>query len=158
MAVPPRADELAKGAQRQLLRHPSGVECFEASWRGHRTRHHAHPEYQLTLTLAGVGRFSYRGGQARIPEHCLALFHPDQPHLLEGGTRAEGWHMRSLHLPRHLVEHARIPLHQPAPFVGGPPLLRAFDAVWNAVSHLRGEHALVTAAHGLADLLCKLPG
>ncbi|MFT3927501.1 MAG: AraC family transcriptional regulator [Myxococcales bacterium] len=155
--MPARAPE--KPPQRKLVRHPtSGVECFEAVWRGHRTRHHAHPEYQLTLTMAGSGRFDYHGGQARIPVACFALFHPDEPHVLEAASRSEPWHMRSLHLPTRLVEQAGCPLHQPAPFRAYPELAQAFDAVWNAVQAGAAEATVVARVRALGVALCSLPG
>src|SRR3569832_234835 len=85
--------------RRELLRHEAtGVECFSAAWRHHTTRHHAHPEYQLTWTVAGVGRTLYRGGSARLPRGAVALFHPGEPHVLANLDHDDPWTVRALHL------------------------------------------------------------
>ncbi len=145
--------------QRQLRRHAaSGIECFEGVWRAHRTRHHAHPYYQLTQTVAGVGRFDYLAGQARVPPGCFALFHPDEPHVLESVGRSEGWHVRVLHLPPRLLEQAGKPLFQPAPFVSDTVLQAAFDAVWDAVQAREDTQRVVTAARELGRVLAQRPG
>jgi AraC-like DNA-binding protein len=149
------AGETALRAANVLSRHASGVECFEGHWRRQRTRPHAHPEYQLTWTLAGTGRMTYRSGSARIPVGCMALFHPAEPHVIENDQRARPWSFRVLHLPDRLLRGVLTPLLQPAPFVAVPGLTRAFEAVWqDAVEdkELRGS------VKKLARLLAAMPG
>jgi len=157
--MPPRRAAPLSPGSRALTRHPTtGVECFEAVWGVHRTRHHAHPEYQLTLTLSGAGRFDYRGGRARVPTGCFALFHPDVPHVLESAGRDEDWHLRTLHLPPRLVERTGVPLFQPAPFRAESALVKAFEAVWSGVHHGRADASVTESVRVLGAALCELPG
>lgn len=158
--MPKRLDhERSAAAQRNLVRHlTTGVECFEAVWRGVRTRHHAHPEYQLTLSIAGGGRFEYRAGRAQVPAGCFALFHPNQPHVLEVASRAPAWHLRVLHLPASLLERAGTPLFQPAPVRADAALSAAFQGVWEAVEQAASEPVVGVAVGALGALLAQLPG
>ncbi len=127
MAARPRAFQ-------QLERHePSGVERFGTTWSGHKTQLHAHPEYQLTLTDAGTGRFDYLGGVARIPAGCLAVFHPGEPHVIGNAERGISWKFRVLHVPPRLLEQRGRPLLQPAPILADADLLAAYESVWTAV-------------------------
>jgi AraC-like DNA-binding protein len=123
----------ARPAGHLLQRHDdTGVERFEARWCGHRTQHHAHPEYQITLSVAGAGRFTYLGGEARVPAGCMAIFHPGEPHAIGNAERAHVWDVRSLHVPPAWLERAGRPLLAPAPVLADAELLGAFDAVWGA--------------------------
>lgn len=114
--------------------HATGVERFAATWSAHLTQHHAHPEYQITLTSHGIGHFDYLGGQARIPGGHMAVFHPGEPHVIGNAQRSAPWMVRVLLVPPRWLERKRAPLLQPAPFVAEPALLAAFEAVWGAFS------------------------
>lgn len=114
----------------RLHRHdPTGIERYAGTWLGRTTQHHAHPEYQITVTDAGCGRFEYRGGAARIPAGCLALFHPGEPHVL-ASDGDEAWGMRSLHIPARWLEADGPPLVQPAPLRLDPGLTQAVEGLW----------------------------
>jgi AraC-like DNA-binding protein len=139
--------------------HPSGVERFAASWAGYVTQHHAHPEYQITLSVAGAGRCDYLGGRARIPAGCMMVFHPGEPHILSNAQRGTPWLLRSLHVPVRWLEAVRAPLLQPAPFVPEPALTAAFEAVWAAFERSRREQdEMERALARLAASLCARPG
>jgi AraC-like DNA-binding protein len=136
----------------QLRRHDaSGVEAFSVVWRGHRTQSHAHPEYQLTLTEAGCGRFDYLAGRALIPRGCLALFHPGEPHVLANADRGAAWRLRSLSIPARWLEAGGVPLRQPVPLLVDGLLGTAFAAVWEAVADPRQD-----PARALPDLAASL--
>lgn len=137
-----------------LDRHPtSGVERFRGSWGEHRTRHHAHPEYQLTLTEAGLGRCEYLGHRAAIPPGCLMLFHPGEPHVLATAGRG-GWSLRVLHVPPRWLEDGGVPLLQPAPLPPESGVAEAFAAVWTACDRGGIEAALAV----LSAVLRRRPG
>jgi AraC-like DNA-binding protein len=143
---------------RTLIRHaPTGIECFRAHWRNHQTRPHAHPEYQLTWTVSGAGRMTYRGGRARLPAGCMALFHPGEPHVLETAREEVDWSLRVLHVPAVLLERRAVPLVQPAPFLASPELLHAAQALWEDAS-TQPSRALSSRVKVLANQLCALPG
>jgi AraC-like DNA-binding protein len=112
--------------------HASGVERFSARWSSHLTQHHAHPEYQLTWSIEGTGRFEYLGGTGRLPAGCMALFHPGEPHAIGDAQRDRPWHIRVLHVPPGWFERAGAPLLQPAPLLIDRALRDALEAVWGA--------------------------
>jgi AraC-like DNA-binding protein len=134
----------------------TGVERFAADWRGHTTQHHAHPEYQLTLGLRGVGAFEYLGGRARIPPGCMAIFHPAEPHVLGNAERTVPWRVRVLHVPARWLEGRQRPLLQPAPLWVDASLQAAFEHVWMAFEESPQE--MTTALARLAALLLARPG
>jgi AraC-like DNA-binding protein/quercetin dioxygenase-like cupin family protein len=129
-------------AQQPLLERDeaTGVERFETRWASHRTQRHAHPEYQITLSVEGVGRFFYLGGEARVPAGCVAIFHPGEPHSI-GDDGAVPWHVRSLHVPPRWLEAEARPRLFPAPLLVDRALLEAFEAVWSAFDVERGAGA-----------------
>ncbi len=141
----------------ELQRHdPSGIERFGATWTSHKTQHHAHPEYQLTLSVKGTGRFTYLGGEAKIPAGCMAIFHPGEPHVIGNGERGTPWQFRVLHVPSRWIDSRGAFLLQPAPVLVDTALGDAFDAVWNAVD---GSRAVIERALSrLADVLVARPG
>jgi AraC-like DNA-binding protein len=134
----------------------TGVERFATTWCDHRTQQHAHPEYQITITDAGGGRYDYLGGRAVIPPGCLALFHPGEPHVLATAERAVPWRVRSLHIPPRWLEAAGMPLLQPAPLTGDGGLGAAVAAVWDAVGDARRD--LRAELRRLAAMLRARPG
>ena len=140
----------------RLFRHdPTGVERYDGQWTGHRTQHHAHPEYQLTLTRSGCGWFRYLGRSARLPSGCLAVFHPGEPHVLDTVADQGLWRFRVLHIPPRWLEAEGVPLVQPAPLVAEPVLLPVFEAVWFALESGTGIEAALGA---LAKALRQQPG
>lgn len=132
----------------------TGVERFSGSWSGHQTQHHAHPEYQVTVGVAGRGRFEYLGGRAIIPPSCMAIFHPAEPHILATADRVQPWTLRSLHIPAHWFEEQGQPLYQPTPIPLDDALRSAFDDVWTAFATNR----LPAALRRLATTLFNRPG
>lgn len=139
-----------------LVRHDAtGIERFEARWRSHRTQHHAHPEYQLTRTIAGRGLCHYRGGRFVLPPGCFALFHPAEPHVIEVAPDARLWHMRNLHLPAALLETEGPLLVQPGPVSADPPLAATLDRLFSA---LERDEGVERAASALGRALRALPG
>lgn len=143
--------------ERTLERHEaSGVERFACVWSGHTTQRHAHPEYQLTLSVEGCGRFSYLGGEARLEAGWMAIFHPGEPHEIGNVASAPTWSPRVLHIPAAWLEGDRTPRLFPAPLVADPELLAAFEGVWGAfdVAQARIEDAL----RQLAAVLAARPG
>jgi|GEM_PF-3546759 len=148
---------MPRNARHLLERHEStSVERFEAMWTGHRTPRHAHPEYQLTLTVSGCGRFEYLAGVARIPVGCLAIFHAGEPHVIGNANRSEPWRLRSLHIPARWVEQAGRPLLQPAPIPAQPDVLPAFMAVWDAFD--AAPSRMTKALRTLAGVMAQRPG
>jgi AraC-like DNA-binding protein len=116
-----------------LLRHEAtGIERFAARWASHRTPSHAHPEYQLTWTTDGLGRFCHRGGLGTLGPGSAMLVHPSESHVLEA-LPGVSWQLQSLHLPARLVEHAGRPLVQPGPFVVDAGLARLLGDLWAAL-------------------------
>ncbi len=147
----------ARPERHLLQRHDeTGVERFAARWRGHHTQHHAHPEYQITLSVAGAGRFTYLGGEARVPAGCIAIFHPGEPHAIGNAERGHTWEVRSLHVPPAWLERAGRPLLAPAPVLADAELLGAFDAVWCAFD--AGEAVIESALLRLSSVLAARPG
>ncbi len=141
----------------ELQRHDrTGVERFGATWVGHQTQHHAHPEYQLTLSVKGTGRLTYLAGVAKIPEGCMAIFHPGEPHAIGNGERGAPWQFRVLHVPPRWLEGSGRVLLQPAPLLVDAALGEAFDGVWRSVDGSRG--AIERALARLAALLVGRPG
>jgi AraC-like DNA-binding protein len=125
-------------------------------WSGYTTRHHAHPEYQLTLTVAGCGRYAYLGGEARVPAGCMAIFHPGEPHAMGNAADSATWQLRVLHIPPAWLEAERPPLLLPAPLVADPELVGAFEAVWDAFDAPRAS--IERAVAHLAGVLASRPG
>lgn len=132
----------------------TGVERYAGSWIGHQTQHHAHPEYQVTVGMAGRGRFTYLGGRAIIPPGCLAVFHPGEPHVLATADPTDPWELRSLQIPAPWLEASGRPLLQPAPIPLDETLRSAFEEVWMAFASDR----LPSALHRLAAILGARPG
>ena len=148
--MPRRSHQVA-----QLERHDlTGVERFAGTWTGHQTQHHAHPEYQITLTMAGRGHLTYLGGRAVIPAGCLVILHPGEPHILGTADRTSPWSLRSLHIPPHWFEANGPLLVQPVPLVVDPSLERGFDDVWQGFA---GQD-MAAALTRLARLLRARPG
>lgn len=117
-----------------LHRHAaSGVERFTTTWSGHQTQHHAHPEYQVTLSVTGRGRCTYLGGTCIIPPGCLVIFHPGEPHILGTADADQPWSLHSLQIPARWFENGSTrPLLQPIPLAPDGVIDRAFAAVWAA--------------------------
>lgn len=135
-----------------LERHdPTGVERFACTWSDYQTQYHAHPEYQITLTIEGRGHLSYMGGQAAIPKGCLVILHPGEPHILANADHHEPWMLRSLHIPPHWLEKTSPLLLQPSPILADTTLLRSFDDVWGGFVGQRMEAALARMATVLQD-------
>src|SRR5690348_11942780 len=128
----PFSDESTR-ATRELVRHAAtGIERFEATWRQHQTRPHAHPEYQLTWTVSGTGLITYRGGRGLLDQRCMALFHPGEPHVLENGQKTRSWALRVLHVPSALLEQHGLPRVLPAPFLTHGRLRELAEALWRS--------------------------
>lgn len=41
---------------------------------------HAHPDYQLCVSLDAAGEYHYRGARRPVPARSVSLLHPDEPH------------------------------------------------------------------------------
>jgi AraC-like DNA-binding protein len=140
-----------------LQRHDAtGVERFHGRWAGHQTQPHAHPEYQITMSVKGCGRMSYLHGEARVPAGCLLLFHPGERHVIGNAVRGATWEIQSLHVPARWLEQGGAPLLQPAPLLVDGELGRRFRAVWSAFDAPRDRFE--TALATLAALLRTRPG
>jgi AraC-like DNA-binding protein len=96
-APPPPFEEATDRAQYRRPAHRAGVELYHASILHYRFEPHVHEAYGLGAITAGVGRFSWRGGQHLAPRATLMLMNPEDLHTGQAETEA-GWGYRMLYL------------------------------------------------------------
>jgi AraC-like DNA-binding protein len=121
---------------------------------------HRHDTYTISVTVAGVQTFWYRGTRRVSLPGQLVILHPDEIHDGAAGT-AEGFGYRALYLAPELVHEA---LDSPAlPFVADP-VQAPTPATRRIASHLAdidepvSDLGRVEATATLADALRSLAG
>jgi AraC-like DNA-binding protein len=138
----------------------AGLERIDAWFSGHAYDSHRHDAYALGLTLAGVQRFDYRGGQADSFAGCAVLIHPDERHNGRAGI-ADGFRYRMLYVAPRLIRDALGPRARALPFAASPvsrdprivaALRQALGEMERPLDELECDQVLLAIAEALLAL------
>jgi AraC-like DNA-binding protein len=119
-----------------------GLELFQATISEFTFRPHAHEEFFIAVTEAGLAAPVYRGNRHLIGPGDLIVLNPEEAHA--GGPPAEGsWTYRALYPPRDLMREVM------AEFPPGRPLRFSGDVIRDReiTARLRRFHRLCTSPH-----------